>query len=302
MNSWLWIPIVIVSGALQTVRNASQKSLTKSAGTLAATFVRFFYGLPFTVAALAIVLAAEGRALPAANVAFAAWVFAGATAQLAATALLLAAMTQRSFIVSMAYAKTEALQIAVFSALILGELVSTTTAGAIAISTAGVIMMSLRPGALRSGSLKDWFSATAMLGIGSGACFALSAVCFRAAILESGDVTPWLGGINTLLWTQVLQTVFLGAYLLWRDRGGLMEVFRSWRVSLLAGLTGSLSSMGWFTAFAMRNPADVRTLGMVEMLFGYAISHLYFKERTTLREVLGIVLLVIGLILLCTQM
>lgn len=302
MNSWLWIPIVIFSAALQTVRNASQKSLTKTAGTLAATFVRFFYGLPFTALALAIVLASPEVSLPEVNPAFAAWMLAGAMAQLIATALLLAAMEQRSFIVSIAYSKTEVLQVAVFSALILGEWVTSTTLVAMVLSTAGVLMLSLRPDMLRPGSLKEWFSSAALLGIGSGGFFAFSVVCFRAAVLELGDVPPWLSGIYTLLWTQVVQSLVLGAYLLWRDRSGLTQVVRDWRVSLLAGLAGSVASMGWFTAFAMRNAADVRTLGMVEMLFGYAASRMFFKERTSAREALGMLLLVAGLVVLGTQL
>lgn len=302
MNTWLWIPIVVFSAALQTVRNASQKSLTRSAGTLAATFVRFVYGLPFTALGLGIVLLASKDAVLATNGAFVAWVFAGAFTQLAGTALLLASMEQRSFIVAIAYSKTEVLQIALFSVVLLGEWVTRATALAMLLATAGVIMMSLRPGALRLGSLRDWLSSAALLGMGSGAGFALGSVSFRAATLELGGVSPWLAGIYTLFWAQIIQSAALGAYLLARDRGGLVQVVLSWRVSLLAGLTGAVSSMGWFTAFAMRNAADVRTLGLVEMLFGYAVSRLFFKERMTAGETTGMVLLAIGLVILCLQL
>jgi len=40
-SSWIWIPIILVAAAAQTVRNALQRSLTETAGTLAATLVRF---------------------------------------------------------------------------------------------------------------------------------------------------------------------------------------------------------------------------------------------------------------------
>ncbi len=302
MTDWLWIPLVIFAAALQTVRNASQKSLTKVAGTLAATFVRFGYGLPFTAIALVVALHAQQAPLPALKGAFGAWVLAGGMAQLLATALLLAAMEQRSFIVAMAYSKTEMLQIALFSALILAEWVSANTAVAMVLATTGVIMLSLRPDTLRSAALKDWFSSAALFGIGSGALFAISAVCFRGAILELGASSPWLGGIYTLLWTQIVQSLVLGAYLLWRDRRGLLQVALSWRVSLLAGLAGALSSIGWFIAFGMRNVADVRTLGMVEMLFIFAASRMFFNERTSAREALGMLVLVAGLILICLQL
>ena len=50
--AWLWIPIVLAAAAAQTVRNAVQRSVTKTAGVVAATFIRFAYGLPFAIAAL----------------------------------------------------------------------------------------------------------------------------------------------------------------------------------------------------------------------------------------------------------
>ena len=49
MAAWAWIPIVISAALFQTIRNAAQRSLTAELGTLAATLVRFLYGLPFAV-------------------------------------------------------------------------------------------------------------------------------------------------------------------------------------------------------------------------------------------------------------
>ena len=44
---YLWVPVVLVAAAAQTVRNTAQRSLTAQVGTLPATLVRFLYGLPF---------------------------------------------------------------------------------------------------------------------------------------------------------------------------------------------------------------------------------------------------------------
>ena len=40
---WLWIPVTLLAAAAQTVRNAVQRSVTKTAGVLPAAFIRFFY-------------------------------------------------------------------------------------------------------------------------------------------------------------------------------------------------------------------------------------------------------------------
>ena len=99
-----------------------------------------------------------------------------------------------------------------------------------------------------------------------------------------------------IVWAQAIQTILLGGYLVWRDRPGLTKVFSGWRLSVLAGFAGALASMGWFTAFAMRSAVDVRIVGLVEVLFSYAVSHRFFRERVTAPELVGIVLLVAGVV------
>jgi drug/metabolite transporter (DMT)-like permease len=297
---WLWIPIVFAAAAAQTVRNAAQKNLTKTAGTLAATSVRFIYGLPFALIALGLAVHFADGWWPTPNKGFAAWVFVGAVAQLFATALLLAAMQQRTFVVAVAYSKTEVLQVALLSAVLLSETVSASSAAAIVLATLGVTLLSINPTALR-GSASTWLSPTALLGIGSGAGFALSAVGYRGAALALGPMPAWLAGTYGLVWAQTIQSLLIGGYLAWRNPDALKLIAKEWRVSLLAGCAGALASMGWFTAFALRNAADVRTLALVEVLYGYAVSRRIFKEKTTGRESIGIGLLLIGIVLISAQ-
>ena len=120
MFPWIWIPITLAAAAAQTVRNASQKSLVKSAGTLPATFVRFAYGLPFALVGLIVAGLATTAPLPSLTTKSFAWIVIGGGSQLAATALLIMAMQTRSFVVAVAYAKTEILQVGVFSIIFAG--------------------------------------------------------------------------------------------------------------------------------------------------------------------------------------
>ena len=300
--SWLWIPIVFAAAAAQTVRNAAQKNLTKTAGTLAATSVRFIYGLPFAIAALIVCATLPGATLPQPNLTFAAWTFLGAVGQLAATALLLAGMQQRSFIVAVAYSKTEVLQVAMFSALLLSEKVSASSMLAIAIASTGVILLSFKRGAAASGLFGGWLSSSAWLGLASGAGFAISAVGYRGGALALGPMSPWLAGAYTLVWAQAIQSILIGGYLAWRQPEALKKIAQEWRISLLAGCAGALASFGWFTAFAMRNAADVRTLALVEVLYGYIVSRQIFREKMTRQETVGIALLVIGIIIIAARL
>src|ERR1041384_6442912 len=110
----LWAIFTLIAAAAQTARNAMQRELTTALGTVGATHVRFLFGFPFAIVFLVVALAATGLALPSPPLKFWPWVMLGAGAQIVATALMLATMNDRSFVVTIAYIKTEAIQAALF--------------------------------------------------------------------------------------------------------------------------------------------------------------------------------------------
>jgi drug/metabolite transporter (DMT)-like permease len=121
---WLWAVFTVMAAAAQTIRNATQRGLTTTIGTAAATHVRFLFGLPFAIVFLAMVMIGRGAGLPHPDLAYWPWVIAGAATQIAATALMLAAMSDRSFVVVYAYIKTEPVQAALFGLVFLGDVVT----------------------------------------------------------------------------------------------------------------------------------------------------------------------------------
>ncbi|MDF1485092.1 EamA family transporter [Ramlibacter sp. H39-3-26] len=318
--AWVWIPIVVWAAFAQTVRNAAQRSLTREAGTLSATLARFLYGLPCAAAWLLAVWGGQGGgALPGLAPGYLGWLALGAVSQLGATAALLRAMQERNFIVAITWSKTEVLQVALFSALFLGEPPGPWQMAAMAVAVAGVALLS-RPasgGAAPQGpagraaaqrcagraAAQRCAGRAAAWGLASGALFALSAVGFRGAALRLGpEVSPWLAGAWGVLWAQALQSLLLGGYLALRDPVGLAATGRAWRLSLVAGSMGALASIGWFTAMALRPAADVRTLGMVEVLFSYAVSRRLFGEKLAARERWGLLLVAAGLVGVCAAL
>ncbi len=120
-SSWIWIVFTVIAAAAQTVRNATQRELTAKLGTVGATHVRFLFGFPFAFVFLAAVMIALGQEPPRPPLVFWPWVIVGALAQVAATALMLAAMNDRSFVVVYAYIKTEPVQVALFGLVFLGD-------------------------------------------------------------------------------------------------------------------------------------------------------------------------------------
>lgn len=294
---WGWVVFTVAAAGAQTVRNAAQKELTGRIGTAGATQVRFLFGCPFAVLFLAALVAA-GMALPHpgpwAWALFGAWLLAGAVAQIAATALMLAAMEERSFVVAVAWIKTEPVQVAVFGLLFLGDAVTPMMAAAIAVATAGVVVLSTRAGG--SGGGKG--PRAAALGLASGSCFALSAIGYRGAILSLNDHSYVMAATFTVASGLVLQSVLLGVWLSARDRVVMAAIVKAWRPSLFAGFMGALASQFWFLAFALTSAANVRTLALVEVLFAQAISRLVFRQKVSARDVIGIAAIVAGVALL----
>ena len=289
---WLWIPVTIWAAFAQTVRNAAQRSLTAELGTLGATLVRFLYGLPFAALWLVAVQAFIGTALPSPGWTFLGWVLSGAVAQIAATALLLRTMQERNFALGVAYSKSEVLQVAIFALALLGDPITLMAGLAIAAGTAGVLLLS--PAGWGAG----FTSRTAVLGLASGAGFAFSAVGYRGAALALGDVSFLIAAAYTLVAAQLLQTLLLGGWLLARDPANVKRVLRAWKPSLLAGFMGAAASAGWFTAFAIEPAAHVRTLGLIELVFSYAVSLKLFREKLSRRELAGMALLALGVVLI----
>ena len=298
LTPWLWAVFTVIAAFAQTLRNAMQRELTGTLGTVGATHVRFLFGFPFALVFIAGLLLASGESLPRPPLAFWPWVIDGAFAQMAATALMLAAMGGRSFVVTIAYLKTEPIQVAIFGFIFLGDVVTWPLLAAIVVATAGVVIMSTNPD---KPAAEGWRLAGAwptFLGLAAAAMFALSAIGFRGAILSLAPANFAVAATFTLTVGLALQAVTLSLYLLLRSSSVLWAIAHAWRPSLFAGFLGALASQFWFLAFAIASAASVRTLALIEVLFAQLIARFAFGQRTSAREALGMVLVVAGVALL----
>ena len=290
----LWAVFTLIAAAAQTARNAMQRELTATLGTVGATHVRFLFGFPFALFVfLPGVMIFSGYGLPSPPAIFWPWVIAGAMAQIAATATMLSVMGERSFVVAYAYIKTEPVQVALFGLIFLGDHVTPLTAAAIVIATIGVIVISLKPGASQVSTRRS-----TVIGVVSGALFALSAIGYRGAILSLALPHFVMAATFTLAVGLVMQAALLTAYLVVREPKVLREIAAAWKPSLFAGFMGAFASEFWFLAFAIATAANVRTLGLVEVLFALGVTRFIFRQPTTTRELAGVVLVVVGVVLL----
>ncbi len=299
---WLWIPITIGAALFQNVRTALQKHLTGRLSTYGATFTRFVYGLPLAFGYVLLLNQGFGLHIPQTDLVFLCWVVLGGVCQILATGALLACFKQRNFAVGTALSKSEVVQAAIFALVFLGERVTALGIAAIALGTVGVMLIAVEKGQLGvKGLIAGLKGRAALLGLASGALFAISSVAFRGAALQTGHESFLMAAGWTLLASILLQTLLLGVWLHRREPGELGRVFANWRIAGLVGVTGVLGSACWFTAMTIQQVAYVRTLGMIELVFTFLVSTLVFHERHSARETLGILLLIGGILLVLNR-
>ena len=271
-----------------------QRSLTGPLGTWGATNIRFLFGFPFSIVFLAVVLLVNGDRVPWPTGAFWPWLLLGALSQIVATGLMLVVMNDRSFAVTTAYLKTEAIQAAIFGFVFLSDHLTALKVAAILVATVGVVITALRPDGMKGfGDLKP-----TVLGLVAAAFFALSAVGYRGAILNVIGVSFVTAASVTLVATLLMQSIVLSGWLIVRSPGTMTAIFRLWKPSMFAGFMGSFASLFWFLAFALTAAANVRTLALVEVLFAQAVAYYSMKQKISLREMSGIALILIGVAML----
>lgn len=294
----LWIPVTIAAASFQTIRFMLQKSLsTVRLSAAGATFARFAYSAPLIVAALFIYLSVADRSLPPLSVLF--WVYAviGGLSQILATVCVVLLFKQRNFAVGITFKKTEVIQTALLGLIVLGDYITWGGFVAILIGLAAVLVLSKTPD-----SAGPWWkhltNRASQIGLASGVLFAFSAVSYRGASLQLGDLEPVLRAGVTLAAVVTLQMCGMAAWLLWRDRAELRAVWAARRTAVFVGLTSMGGSFCWFLAFTLQNAAYVKALGQVELFLSLMASVLFFRETVTKRELTGMALLGLSILLL----
>lgn len=287
----LWITCTLLAAALQALRTAAQKQLATSISPMGATAARYLFGLPIAAAYLAILLATQQAELPALNARFVGYALAAGAVQIFATATLIVVFSRRNFAVGTAFAKTEALQSALFGLAFFGAALGSLDWLAVAIGVAG--MLALSADQIAGGR---WRNPSTLYGLASGAAFGFTALWLREASLALSG-TAQITAATTLVFMVAVQSAMCVMWLIVREPGQLHALTRHQRIGCFVGLTSALGSAGWFTAMTLENVALVKTLGQVEILFTLAITRRFFKEEISLTEYTGVGLVVLSVVL-----
>jgi drug/metabolite transporter (DMT)-like permease len=286
----LWAVATVAAAGFQVGRNALQRGMMSNTGPWGATLVRFLFGLPFSIVFTVVAFALSPHLDPQFGWDFWWPALTGALAQVIATAALLLAMHHAGFAVGTALQQSSVPLAATVGLIVFGDNLSALGWAGVAMTTLGLAVL-VWPKKIE-GAHHPVLGVT--YGVLSGLLFGFALNAFRHAGLRLEAHHPWFSAMACVAIVQAVQAAGLGLYLAVRDRAALVAVIRGWRQSLGAGLFGALASSGWFLALNLAPAAAVRALGVIEMPIAAAAGHRLFREKLSLRQILGVVLIAAG--------
>jgi len=278
----LWIFLTLAAAPLQVARNAMQRGLVGDAGPWGATLVRFLFGLPFSIAIFAVAFLLNPGATPHWGLPFWSGAIIGAISQVTATAILLMAMSRSGFAVATMLQQSSLPLAAIMGWLVLGDALAPGVWLGVAVATVGLLVLSWpRRGHGRADLIGG------LLGLASGASFAVAFNGFRQAGHSLDPAHPLFSSSAALVVAQTMQSIVLTGILAVVRPQALRSVTGSWKSSLAAGFFGSAASACWFGALAMAPAAPVRAVGLIEGPIAAAVGRKLFREKLRLRQWIG---------------
>lgn len=296
--AWVWIPLSIFAALMQAVRTAAQKTLNQSMSTMGTTYVRSLFGVPVLLVFLGVVTLYTGHGTPRFSTAFLAHAFMGGLTQVLATALLISMFRLKNFAVGTMLTKADLIMTAVIGTLLFSEQISALGWAAIVVVMLGVVLMLLGRSSSVGLNASPLLGRTLQVALACALMFSFSYLFLRAATLALGVEHHYLWRAGwTLVLVTVMQTIGLGLWLAFKEPAVFKQMWPKRRIASFIGLTSALGSIGWYSAFALQNAAYVRAVGQIEAVFTLAIAWLYFHEKITRLELLGIAATVAGVLM-----
>jgi len=295
----LWIPLTIAAAFFQNIRSALQRHLQGKLSTFGAAYVRFIYALPIALIYFFIVLQFTGAPLPEIDGRFVFYALTGGICQIMFTVFLLWLFSFHNFAVGTTISKLETVMVALFGLVLLGDRITSPIVIAISMSSVGLVILSAGQASLGFVSLlRGLWRLPTLIGLVCAAWLGASVVLFRAASLSLGLDSFVVSAAFTLLIVVGLQSLLMGILIAIHEPGQLRKLMIHWRPAMLVGISGGLASIGWFSAFTLQNATYVRALGQIELLFTFAATLLFFREKVSQQEIIGIVLISASIIVI----
>ena len=282
---------------MQAIRTAGQKQLSGKLNSMATTAVRYVYALPFAWGYLWWMLEFREVSVPTLNNNFLSYALIACVTQIIGTACLVAAFKYKNFAVATSLAKTEAIQVAIVGALLFAAPLSIMGWFSVIVGVIGVFFVSKVKFNTREMLAGSDAVSGLLFGLGAGLGLAITTLLIRESSLAL-NTDLLVSAAITLVFMVTVQTIISLFYVYFQDKKQLALMLINWRLCLFVGVTSVLGSIGWFTATSFQTAAYVKALGQVEFFITLALTYRLFKEKITLIEYIGMLLIILSVVIL----
>jgi drug/metabolite transporter (DMT)-like permease len=296
----LWAVLALSAGTLQTARNALSRSFAYRLSPALNTWARFAFNLPFSGSLF--VALAWWHGMPALPAAFFAGCLLTAITQLLGNVTLVAAFRRGTFAQGIALHKLEVPFSALIGAALFAEYPTSGGWLGLAACSGGVLAINLG----RARGPAGWRRAVHLdagtgLAIASGVLWAAASFALKETNALFAAANPRVGAgrfeaaANTLFHTTWIEVVLLSVWLRLREPGALNAVALHWRRMALLGASAFGGSICWYWAYSLTLVAYVKAVGQVEAVAAVVLSLAVWHEREALRQIPGVVLILLGI-------
>jgi len=294
-----WVLITAIASLSQTLRSVFQKNIIEDVGVLASAYSRFIFALPF-VALLAVFFLDVEELLILKNLSVKTWFFlvTASICQIIFTIILIKLFTLRSFAIGVAFSKTEVIQTTLLEIVIIGFILTSHVLLAIITGFIGMLFMSKQKLIGNVGHSR-LFLQQVILGVSCGIFLGLSSVLYKVALDTVAADLIYKKVIVLSFLALAIQSVLFGTYIVIADdKKNLYKLFNIWKKGLPVGFFGCSATFCWFYAFSLVDATLVRAVGQLEVVFSVLMSYIFYKERITGFEFIGMSLITISILAL----
>ena len=294
-----WVLITVIASLSQTLRSVFQKNLIEYVGVLTSAYSRFIFALPF-VTLLAVFFLDTQDLVILKNFSSTAWFFliAASICQILFTIILIKLFTLRSFAIGVAFSKTEVIQTTLLEIIIVGFILTSQVLLAIIIGFIGMLFMSKQKliGNMKYNSL---FFKQVTLGVSCGIFLGLSSVLYKVALDTVTSDLIYKKVLVLSFLALAFQSAIFGTYIIVTEgTQNALKLMLIWKRGLPVGFFAFAATFCWFYAFSLVDATLVRAVGQLEIVFSVLISFIFYKERITGFELIGMSLITISILAL----
>ena len=294
-----WFVITVIASLSQTLRSVFQKNIIEDVGVLVSAYSRFVFALPF-VALLSVLFLESQEFYLLKTISSKALFFliTASVCQILFTIILIKLFTLRSFAIGIAFSKTEVIQTTILEIIILGFILTSHVFLAIIVGFIGMLFMSKQKLIVKLG-YDSLFLKQITLGVLCGIFLGASSVLYKVA-LDSVTIDLIYKKVLVLSFLALaFQSVVFGTYIVFTEgTQKVLKLFSIWKKGLPVGFFGCAATFCWFSAFSLVDATFVRAVGQLEIVFSVLISYLFYKEKITGFEFIGMTLITLSILAL----